>query len=56
MPGRIEKATYEDVAFRYLAADEHPDHSVIATFRGDNLKHLPQLFVQVLRLCPGEPG
>jgi transposase len=48
---RIEKATYEDVAFRYLAADEHPDHSVIATFRGDNLKHLPQLFVEVLRLC-----
>jgi transposase len=48
---RIERATYEDVAFRYLAADEHPDHSVIAAFRQEHLKALSQLFVQVLRLC-----
>jgi len=48
---RIEKATYEDVAFRYLAADDQPDHSVIAAFRRENLKYLPQLFEQVLRLC-----
>jgi len=48
---RIERATYEDVAFRYLAADEHPDHSGIAAFRREHLKALSQLFVQVLRLC-----
>ena len=38
---QIEKRTYEDVAFRYLAADDHPDHSVMAAFRRDNLKQLP---------------
>jgi len=48
---RIEKATYEDVGFRYLAADDHPDHDVIAAFRRENLGPLSQLFVQVLRLC-----
>jgi len=48
---RIERATYEDVAFRYLAADEHPDHDTIADFRKEHLAALAQLFVQVLRLC-----
>jgi transposase len=48
---RIERATYEDVAFRYLAADEHPDHDTIADFRKENLARLSQLFVEVLRLC-----
>src|SRR5438445_1849040 len=48
---RIERATYEDVAFRYLAADEHPDHDTIADFRKEHLAHLSQLFGQVLRLC-----
>jgi transposase len=48
---RIERATYEDVAFRYLAADQHPDHDTIAAFRQEHLANLSQLFVQVLRLC-----
>src|ERR1035437_7561410 len=48
---RIEKATYEDLAFRYLAGDDHPDHSVIAAFRRETLPYLPRLFEQVLRLC-----
>ena len=48
---RIERATYEDVAFRYLAADQHPDHDTIATFRKEQLGNLAQLFVEVLRLC-----
>ena len=48
---RIERATYEDVAFRYLAADQHPDHSTIADFRQEHLASLAQLFVQVLKLC-----
>jgi transposase len=53
VPGsrRIERATYEDVAFRYLAADQHPDHTTIADFRQEHLASLAQLFVQVLRLC-----
>jgi len=48
---RIERGTYEDVAFRYLAADQHPDHDTIANFRKEHLTTLSQLFVQVLRLC-----
>lgn len=48
---RIERATHEDVAFRYLAADQHPDHDTIAAFRQQHLPVLAQLFTQVLRLC-----
>ena len=48
---RIERATYEDLGFRYLAADQHPDHDTLADFRKQHLAHLGQLFVQVLKLC-----
>src|SRR5437660_1603318 len=48
---KIENKTYEDVAFRYLAADEHPDHDTIAEFRKRHLEALAGLFVQVLQLC-----
>jgi transposase len=48
---RIERATYEDVAYRVLAADQHPDHDSIAAFRQRHLQALAGLFVQVLRLC-----
>jgi transposase len=47
----IEKATYDNVAFRYLAADQHPDHDTIASFRQQHLEALAGLFVEVLRLC-----
>jgi len=48
---RIEAATYRDVAFRVLAADQHPDHDSLAEFRKRHLEALAGLFVQVLRLC-----
>lgn len=48
---RIEKRTYEDVAFRVLTADQHPDHTRISEFRRVHLEALSGLFVQVLRLC-----
>jgi len=48
---RIEQATYDNVAFRYLAADQHPDHDTIASFRQQHLENLGQLFVQALQLC-----
>ena len=48
---RIEQATYDDVAFRVLAADQHPDHDSIADFRKRHLAALSGLFMQVLRLC-----
>lgn len=48
---KIEKATHEDLAFRYLAANQHPDHDTIATFRQQHLEQLAGLFVQALKLC-----
>jgi len=48
---KIERATYEDVAFRVLTADQHPDHDSIATFRKTHLPELADLFKQVLLLC-----
>src|SRR2546427_10407841 len=48
---QIEKETYEDVAFRYLSADEHPDHTTINEFRKRHLKALAGLFLQALELC-----
>jgi len=48
---KIEKATYEDVAFRVLACNQHPDHDSIAEFRKRHLQELAGLFVQVLKLC-----
>ena len=48
---KIERATYEDVAFRYLAANQHPDHNTIARFRERNLDILEGLFVQGLKIA-----
>jgi transposase len=48
---RIERATYEDVGFRYLSGDQHPDHDTIADFRERHLAALKGLFLQVLKLC-----
>jgi transposase len=48
---KIETRTYEDVAFRYLSADAHPDHDTIAEFRKRHLEALAGLFTQALLLC-----
>lgn len=48
---RIERATYDEVPFRYLAAGQHPDHDTVAAFRQTHLEDLAQLFMQVLSLC-----
>ncbi len=48
---KLEQATYEDVAVRYLAANQHPDHDTIASFRRQHLQALARLFGQVLQLC-----
>ncbi len=47
----IEKKTYEDVAFRVMAGDKHPDHDTICEFRRENLMQLSTLFIQVLNIC-----
>jgi transposase len=44
----LERATYDSVAFRFIAANTHPDHDTIATFRRRFLKQIEALFVQVL--------
>ena len=48
---QIERKTYEDVAYRVLSGNQHPDHDTIADFRQRNLKVIAKLFVQVLQLC-----
>src|SRR6266849_1486310 len=48
---KIERKTYEDVAFRVIAAGHHPDHTAISEFRRIHLEALSGLFVQVLQLC-----
>ena len=48
---KIERATYDSVAFRYVAANTHPDHDTLATFRRRFLKEIESLFVQVLVLA-----
>jgi len=48
---KIEQRTYEDVAFRVLAAGQHPDHTRISEFRRIHAISLADLFKQVLKLC-----
>jgi hypothetical protein len=48
---KLERATYDSVAFRFIAANDHPDHDTIATFRQRFLKEIERLFVKVLLLA-----
>ena len=48
---KIQAKSYDDVAFRFLSADEHPDHSTLAEFRKRHLHALAGLFTQALQLC-----
>jgi transposase len=48
---RIERATYDSVAFRFIAANTHPDHNTIAAFRKRFLPKLRALFVQILQVA-----
>jgi transposase len=48
---RSERATYRDVAVRYLTADTHPDHDTICAFRRNNFDAIAAAFVDVLELA-----
>lgn len=48
---RLEQATYDSVAFRYIAGNTHPDHDTIANFRKTFLEQLKPLFVEILVLA-----
>lgn len=48
---KLERNTYDSVAFRYIAANTHPDHDTIAAFRRRFLPQLGKLFVQILMIA-----
>jgi transposase len=48
---KIERACYEDLAFRVLTVIQQPDHCRISEVRRRNPDALKDLFVQILRLC-----
>ncbi len=48
---KIEQATYESLAFRFLAGGLHPDHDTLAHFRKTFLAEIHELFVQILLLA-----
>ena len=50
----LERATYDSVAFRFIAGNEHPDHDTIAAFRKRFLGQIEGLFVEVLKLARSE--
>lgn len=45
---KIERATFDSIAFRYISGDYHPDHDTINTFRKRFLPQIDELFKQIL--------
>ena len=48
---KIERATHDSVAFRYIACNRHPDHDTLATFRKRFHQEFSDIFVQVLQVA-----
>lgn len=48
---KIERATYDSLAFRFIACDQHPDHDTLAHFRKRFGKEFAAIFVQVLQVA-----
>ncbi len=48
---KIERATYDSLAFRYIACNRHPDHDTLATFRKRFGQEFQSAFVQVLQIA-----
>jgi transposase/IS5 family transposase len=48
---KIERATHDSLAFRYIACNRHPDHDTLATFRRRFGKQFESAFVQVLQVA-----
>ncbi len=48
---QLERATYDSVAFRFVASNQHPDHDTIASFRRRFLPRIEALFVEVLQVA-----
>ena len=45
---KIEKSTYDSVAFRYISGNHHPDHDTISTFRKRFLPEIKVWFKEIL--------
>lgn len=45
---KIEKATYDSVAFRFIAGNHHPDHDTISSFRKRFLVEIKGWFKEIL--------
>ena len=48
---KLERSTHDSVAFRYIAANSHPDHDTVATFRRRFLPQLNELFAHILLIA-----
>ena len=48
---KIERATYDSLAFRYIACNRHPDHDTLVTFRKRFGQEFQSAFVQVLEVA-----
>lgn len=48
---KIERATYDSIAFLFITCNLHPDHDTIATFRKRFKKEFEEIFIQVLRIA-----
>ena len=48
---KIERATHDSLAFRFIACNQHPDHDTLATFRRRFGKEFQSAFVQVLQVA-----
>ena len=45
---KLERATYDLIAFRFIAGDAHPDHDTLNTFRKRFVKEVQALMLKVL--------
>ena len=53
---KIEQATYDSLAFRYIACNRHPDHDTLANFRKRFGKEFEAVFVEVLQVARFDRG
>jgi len=50
---KIEDLACESIVYRYLCANQCPDHGTISLFRKEHLNDLEKLFAQIVILCNG---
>lgn len=48
---KLEKATYDSMAYKFITANEHPDHDTINSFRQRFSQEIEDLFVNILLIA-----